>query len=134
MTVAYVTDTHPLIWYLAEDKKLPRKVRQKFDEAVEGQTLIWVPTAVMLELSLLLKTGRIKLTVPLELLEVEKFYARSIEILRLELTDIYEAQRMTFSNDLFDTLIVAAARRMNSPLLTADSLLHEISPCDLFWG
>lgn len=133
MTV-YVTDTHPLVWYLAEDyKKLSKPVKRKFDDAVEGRTLIWVPKAVVLELSLLIKTGRISFDVPLDVLVSKRFYAQTMEILEMELTDIYEAQKMTFSSDLFDTLIVAAARRIDLPLVTADRTLHDLRPCELFW-
>ena len=63
----FVTDTHPLIWYVTnEARKLPRKVKKAFDEAVEGRTAIWIPMAVLWEFALLLKAVRFRLAVPLE--------------------------------------------------------------------
>lgn len=133
MTV-FVTDTHPLVWYLAEDfKKLPKKVKRKFDDTIEGRGLVWVPTAVILELSLLIKSNRISFSVPLHELVESRFYSQSIEVLQMELRDIFEAQQMTFSTDLFDTLIVASAKRMELPLITADSVLHKARPCEIYW-
>lgn len=129
-----VTDTHPLVWYItAQFVKLPGKVKQVFDDAVEGRCAIFIPAIVLWELSLLIKAGAVRPSVALEEYVQEHFFAKAISILELETEDILLSHGLTFSRDPFDTLIVAMALRVDSPLITGDSVIHSQRPCDLFW-
>lgn len=61
----YVTDTHPLIWYAANEKaKLSRKALRIFERAWANQAFIYVPVPVLWEIALLIKAGQIKLPQP----------------------------------------------------------------------
>jgi PIN domain nuclease of toxin-antitoxin system len=43
----HVTDTHPLIWYVTNHHtKLGKEALRLFDQARNGQSLIYVPAAV----------------------------------------------------------------------------------------
>lgn len=128
-----VTDTHPLVWYIEGSKRLPKKVRQAFDDAVEGKSAIWVPIIALWELSLLEKAGKIRIMVSLDELVSTSFFSKAIHLLDLMPQDIIEAHSLNFSKDPFDTIIVAMARRMNCPLITGDTVIHAESPCNLFW-
>ncbi len=46
----HVTDTHSLVWYLTEDKKLSKSALSIFTKADEGDTIIIVPTIVLAEI------------------------------------------------------------------------------------
>lgn len=134
MSAVLITDTHPLIWYMtARFSKLPSKVKQAFDDAVEGRRAIFVPAIVLWELSLLVKAGTVILSEPLEEYVREHFFAKAISILDLETEDILRSHTLAFSKDPFDILIVATAVRMDCPLITADNILHKERPCALFW-
>ena len=131
-----VTDTHPLIWYLAnQDKKLPKKVLAAFKSAEEASgTHIWVPVAVAWELSLLMrKTDRIKLTVPFEELVRENFHFKSLTLIELEPDDLIIAHGLPFNRDPFDALIAATALRLELPLMTADADITDSKTCAIFW-
>ena len=131
-----VTDTHPLIWYLAnEDRKLPKKVMAAFKAAEEGSgTHIWVPSAVAWELSQLMrKTDRIKLTTSFEELVRESFFFKSLTLTELQPEDLIIAHSLNFNRDPFDSLIVATASRLGLPLITADGDITDSNTCDVFW-
>lgn len=130
-----VTDTHPLVWYMtAQFKKLPDKVKQAFDDAVEGRCAIFIPAVVLWELSLLIKAGIVCPSVTLEEYVREHFFAKAISILDIETEDILLSHNLEFSRDPFDVLIIAMSLRANCPLITADQVIHDKKPCELVWG
>lgn len=45
----YLADTHALIWYFAEDKRLGKNAEQIFLQAEKGRTTIILPTIVLAE-------------------------------------------------------------------------------------
>lgn len=129
-----VTDTHPLVWYMTgQFNKLPNKVKQAFDDAVKGRCAIFIPAAVLWELSLLIKAGTVRPSVTLEEYVQDRFFAKCISILDIETEDILCSHGLGFSRDPFDVLIVAMTLRVDCPLITADRVIHEHNPCELFW-
>lgn len=132
-----VTDTHPLVWYLAKkESKLPKQVLAAFKSAQEGSgTHIWVPSVVAWELSeLMRKTDRIKLKIPFEELIKETFYFKSITLTDLQPDDLVIGHSLNFNRDPFDRLIVATAIRLELPLMTADESISGAKPCEIFWS
>ncbi len=131
-----VTDTHPLVWYLAnKEKELSKRVLAAFKSAQEGSgTHIWVPSVVAWELSeLMRKTDRIKLHAPFEELIKENFYFKSMTLTDLQPNDLVIGHSLNFNRDPFDRLIVATALRLELPLITADTDITSAKPCEIFW-
>jgi PIN domain nuclease of toxin-antitoxin system len=129
-----VTDTHPFVWYMtAQFNKLPTKVKRVFDDAVDGKCAVFIPAVVLWELSLLIKAGTVRPSIPLDEYVREHFFAKAISILDLETDDILCSHTLSFSRDPFDCLTVAMTMRTDCPLITADRKIHEHKPCDLFW-
>jgi PIN domain nuclease of toxin-antitoxin system len=123
-----------IIWYITnQTRKLPKKVKQVFDYAVEGRAGLWFPLAALWEFSLLLKAGRFKLDLPLEELIANDFFANGIHLLDFSAEDIVQAAKLNFSRDPFDTMIVACARRIDCHLITGDSIIHKQAPCKIYW-
>ena len=57
----YVTDTHPLVWYLSgQRRKLSKKALRIFQDATDQLALVYVPIVVVWEVAILLKAGRIQ--------------------------------------------------------------------------
>jgi PIN domain nuclease of toxin-antitoxin system len=129
-----VTDTHPLVWYItAQINKLPGKVKQAFDDAVEGRCAIFIPAVVLWELSMLIKSGSVRPSATLDEYVQEHFFAKAISILDIETEDILRSHTLVFSRDPFDVLIVAIAIRVDCPLISGDGVMHDEKPCKLFW-
>ncbi len=129
-----ITDTHPLIWYMTgQMRRLPKKVAKVFDSATEGRIAIFIPLVVLWEVSMTVKAGKVRLPLPLDEYVQTKFFANSISILPIEVDDIMHSHRLRFTNDPFDTMIVAMAKRIEAPLITGDAVIHKHKPCELFW-
>lgn len=129
-----VTDTHPLIWYsIQQSNKLPRKVQEVFDDAVEGRIAIYIPWVVLWELSMAVKAGKVRLKLPLEEYVRQKFFAKAISILEMDTKDVLLSHNLDFGRDSFDNMIVAAALRVKCPLITGDAVIHSRRPCEIFW-
>ena len=131
-----VTDTHPLLWYLAgQRRKLSKKAFTALEAAEYGEgTKIWVPMPAVWEISLLLrKTKRLTPKVSFEELVLNNFNFKGLSIADLQLEDIINAHSLTFMNDPFDALIVATAQRMGLPLITADGVITNTKPCKIVW-
>lgn len=129
-----ITDTHPLVYYITGNfRKLPSKVKRAFDNAVTGRSVIFIPAIVLWEFSLLIKAGTVRPAIPLTEYVENQFFAKAISILDLVTEDIILSHDLTFSTDPFDVIIVATSLRMDCPLITADRVIHETKPCELFW-
>ncbi len=136
MTATLLIPGHPpvcVVRITGQFNKLPAKVKRSFDDAVEGKCAIFIPAVVLWELSLLIKAGTVQPSVTLEEYVRERFFAKAISILDITPEDILISHGLSFHKDPFDVLIVATALRLDCPLITADSVIHKTTPCDLFW-
>jgi PIN domain nuclease of toxin-antitoxin system len=131
----FVTDTHPLIWYISKDyKKLSQPVRTLFEEAQEGKQAIYIPTAVLWEISLNIKTGgSIRLAASYESFLQRLFSISTFIEEPITQKIVNVSHNLNFSKDPFDTIIVATALSKDLKLISNDSVIHKSKPCDLFW-
>ena len=131
---AYVTDTHPLLWYSTDSlRKLSRKALRVFERASRGDVLIWVPAMAIWEGALVHRLGRIrfKQSYPdwAEALIAQPGFALApmdFDVLRLS----WEFQP---NSDLFDISIVATARIKAVPLITKDEAIIESEAVEVLW-
>lgn len=135
MSTAFVTDTHPLIRYFCGNKsKLSRKVQRVFDDAVLKKTkAIYVPATVLWEMSLLIKDGEIRLSLPFDDWITALFKNPMVISLPFDEQTAVHYHSLSFGTDPFDRAIAASAIQLQLPLITNDSVIHEHKPCDLFW-
>ncbi len=126
MADGYVLDTHPLLYYAADDlKKLGRKGRAVFEGLERGESFLYVPAPVVFETWLLSLNGTIQLQTTLSAWW-EDLASAGLHHLDLTRDDILHAAALDWEHrDPFDRLIVAAARRMDLPLLTKDHVIVE---------
>ena len=126
----FVADTHALFWYLENHPKLSDASKRFFDETTESATIV-IPTIVVAELIFLLKKSSLddRIKVILDFLESEprfELYPLTVPIVR---------QSTTLKDfEIHDALIVATARHLAVPLMTADQkiiasgMVHTLRP------
>ena len=129
----YVTDTHPLVWYLSgQRRKLSKKALRIFQDATDQLALVYVPIVVVWEVAILLKAGRIQFRETFEqwtsLLERLGF-----DFVHLEMEVLHEARHLLFTKDPFDATIVATARVKDLPLITKDEAIIEAGVVEVTW-
>lgn len=130
VTVRYCFDTHAVIWSVTEDTRLGARARGAISGVAKGNLLI--AKAVLLEISMLLKKGRIVvvgeglafLARVEELFEIVPINARIADLAaRLELPH----------GDPFDHVITATARVHGVPLLTRDRAITDSGVVEITW-
>ena len=129
----YVTDTHPIVWYLSgQRRKLSKKALLNVAAATEKRTLVYVPMVVVWEVAILPKAGRIRFRETFEqwtfLLERPGF-----DFVPLEMDVLHEARHLVFTKDPFDATIVATAKVKDLPLITKDKEITESGVVEAVW-
>jgi PIN domain nuclease of toxin-antitoxin system len=130
---AYVTDTHPLVWYATgKHRQLSSKVLRTFQASAGAEALIYVPVFVLWEIAMLLKVRRIALQEPYgdwaeHLLAQSGFALAAVDVRMLA-----EAYYYPFP-DPFDSVITATAKVMDLPLMTNDAEINASQLVDVYW-
>ena len=130
----FVTDTHPLVWYIDGDKsKITEKVRRTFDKAVSAETLIYISSAVLWEIAILEKIGRIKLKQRFDQWARGVLSISGFELVPLTIDVIHRGVGFGLHSDPFDGIIVANAVEMDLPLITKDIAISESGLVEIYW-
>ena len=114
----YVTDTHALFWYLINSPQLGAAASSAFDEADNAEALIYIPAIVLAELYFLNEKKQ-------RLLDFGAKYQRLEQSQQFVLLPLLPATLLDFDacqavTEMHDRMIVANARLLNAPLITAD--------------
>lgn len=127
----YVLDTHAFVWWAAAPKRLGRGAARALRAVDSATALAWVPSIVAVELTLLAEAGRRLLSVA----ELEAATRRNsaVRILAHDLAQATEFALLGSLVDPFDRMVVAAARALRRPLLTADERIRESGLVETIW-
>ncbi len=130
----YVTDTHALVFYANRNQRqLSRHAWEAFEQAENGQALILIPAPALWEISILERTGQIRLSKSYEEWARELFALPCFDCVPLDAAIIAEARNCNFNNDIFDAAIVATAIVKDLPLITRDSAITASGMVDVYW-
>jgi PIN domain nuclease of toxin-antitoxin system len=130
---AAVTDTHPLLFHAAGGGMLGRRAAAHFHACEGQQALLYVPMAVIWEVTLLARVGRVSLRRPVRDFFGDLFSSPSYQPYDLTPEQLYVADDLRFTRDPFDTLIGAAARTLDLPLVTRDGVIRESGTVRVLW-
>jgi PIN domain nuclease of toxin-antitoxin system len=125
--VKYLLDTHVVIWWLNDDRKLSRSHARLLERSERSGTAMGISAISLWEIAKLVERGRLDLTQSvddsLEQLETSAL----VTILPLTGRVALESRRLggRFHSDPIDQLIVATARCHGLTLLTADDRIIE---------
>ena len=133
MADAAVTDTHALVFHAAGGGRLGPKARQHFDACERRQAILYVPVAVMWEISLLARAVRINLRRPLAEFFDDLFSNPAYQPIDTTAAHVLIADELRFTRDPFDALIVATARDLGLPLVTRDAQIRESGAVRAIW-
>jgi PIN domain nuclease of toxin-antitoxin system len=130
---AAVTDTHALIFHAQASRALGRRAAALFDACEQQRALIYIPMAVIWEMTLLARASRINLRRPVRDFFADLFSNPAYHAIDLTPDQLYLADELRFTRDPFDALIVAAARTLELPLLTRDSTIGASGAVRVVW-
>jgi len=123
----FVSDTHPLVWYLTDNPRLSSEAKRIFNE-----DYIFIPCIVLLELVYLIEKKRIAADLDSFFRSISSSTNYRIEPLCLPI--IEKSRRIPREKvaDPWDRLIAATSMHLNFPLITKDESLREIG-LEVIW-
>ena len=130
---AVVTDTHALLFHAAASARLGRKAAAHFDRAEQRRAIVYVPAAVMWEVALLARGGRLSLRRAPRDFFADLFSNPAYQPYDLTAAQIFDADDLRINRDPFDALICAAARDLGLPLLTRDADIGGSGAVRVIW-
>lgn len=128
-------DTHALIWWVAEPKRIPAKTRRAVDAALGAGESLAVSSISVWEIAMLVERGRLAFTT-----DADTWLAnvQALPVLAFHPVDSAIALRAVrlpgFAHrDPADRMIVATALGLNASLVTADARLRSYKPLTTLW-
>ena len=132
-TAAAVTDTHALVFHAAGGGKLGPRASSFFDRCEQREAILYVPTVVMWECSLLARVSRINLRRTVRAFFDDLFSNPSYQPVDITSEHVFRADELRFTRDPFDALICAAAQVMELPLITRDAQIRGSGTVKVLW-
>jgi PIN domain nuclease of toxin-antitoxin system len=130
---AAVTDTHALVFHAAGGGKLGPLAAAFFDRCERREAILYVPTVVMWECSLLARVSRINLRRSVRAFFEDLFSNPAYQPLDVTTPQIFVADEMRFTRDPFDALICASAQTAGLPLITRDAKIRGSGVVKVIW-
>lgn len=126
----FVTDTMGFILRM-EHRRLNRQVKDIFDNAESGDTIIYIPGIVFSEILYLSEKQRIEISIHdvaeyLERYKNYKEYPLSFDVIK-------SSVRITDIRELHDRLIAGTSLLLNLPLITNDPVIQASEFVDTVW-
>jgi len=132
--VIYVTDAHPLIFWSSNRKnRLGKGARRILQETEQGKHSIVVPIIVLEEINRLAERKIVRLNVPFRRWTEELERSANFLIQAYTLEILLESISLAAIRDPADRAIVATARHLCCPLITADELIQDGDWVDTVW-
>lgn len=117
-----ILDTHALIWFANNDKKLPKKV---YNTIIKKDTFTFISVASIWEISIKLHLNKLALEYTVEQL-INFIENNNIQIVKIDINHIIELDKLPqIHKDPFDRILIAQAIAEDFILITADENIHK---------
>lgn len=130
---AAVADTHALLYHAGGSRRLGKKAAAHFARTEARDALVYVPAAVIWEVSLLARAGRFNLRRAPREFFADLFSNPAYQPYELTAAQVFDADELRLNRDPFDALICAAARELALPLLTRDADIEQSGAVRTLW-
>jgi PIN domain nuclease of toxin-antitoxin system len=130
---AAVTDTHALVFHAAGGGKLGPHAAAFFRRCEQRQAILYVPTVVMWECSLLARVARISLRRTVREFFKDLFSNPAYQPIDITPEEVFVADELRFTRDPFDALICASAQTAGLPLITRDADIRGSGLVKVIW-
>jgi PIN domain nuclease of toxin-antitoxin system len=132
--VIYVTDTHPLVFWSSNRKpRLGKRARRILQETERGKHSIIVPIVVLEEINRLVEKNFVRLDMPFRRWAQELERSPNFQVHAYTLEILLESVSLVAIRDPADRVIVATARHLRCPLITADGIIQDGDWVDTVW-
>lgn len=128
---SYVVDTHALVWFLTEDKRLSPLAEQILAQAEVGEVQVLVPTLVLTELSHIAQKKKVKVTIYEVLNKINQ--GDGFIVVSFDLTVFQTMLTLPKEWEIHDRIIAATALYYKTKLITRDEVLQNADEVETIW-
>lgn len=131
----YIADTHTIIWYVVEPKRLSRAIKSIFKRTENYTDQIIVPSIVIVETTMLVQRQKVSELALGFLTSLSEDAEASIRVYPLTLAVAEAAGHFgpAAIPELADRIIAATALHLGLPLLTADPAIQSSDLIETIW-
>lgn len=132
---AVIADTHTIIWYLNQSKKLSETAASALNTAVSEQNCIYVSAISVVEIAYLVERSRLPEEALTLLVDTFSNPETALEIVSLNWA-IARTVRQIPRNvvpEMPDRIIAATALYLNLPLVTRDLQIQRLTEIQTIW-
>ena len=116
----YLLDTHTLIWFLANDKKLSRRARRLIESSSRES---FCSIGSLWEIAIKTGLGKLDLGEPFEQMFPDQLHLNRIEVLDITVDSLIKLTTLPFHHrDPFDRLIIAQGLVEGLPIISVDTV------------
>ena len=130
---AAVADTHALLYHAGASRRLGKRAAAHFGRTEAREALVYVPAAVIWEVTLLARAGRFNLRRAPRDFFGDLFSNPAYQPYDLTTEQVLDADELRVNRDPFDALICAAARALSMPLITRDTDIEQSGAVRTLW-
>ncbi len=129
-----VLDTHALIWWVNGDAQLSAPARTAIADAQQGGRVL-VSAITIWEIAMLVERGRIALAMDLDQWLAAVRELDGVEVMPVSAQGAMQSATLPgeFHKDPADRMIVALARELNAPVVTADQKIQRYAHVRWVW-
>jgi len=127
----FVTDTHALLWWFTESKKISSKAMEIFERCESGENVIFIPSIVLAEALSIFEKKRIPFDFRRLLKRIEE--SENFAIIPLDYPILQKMIDLKDVPELHDKIIVSTAKYLNVPLITKDRSIQNLPFVRAIW-
>jgi len=131
--MAFVTDTHSLVWHMTNDSRLSKKAKKIFNLTDQAKEVIYIPCIVLFELIYLIEKKKINLNLNnlFQALSLSSNY--KVEPLCIPVISEVSLIPKRMIKDPWDRVIIATSKYLDMPLITKDKNISKSGLLNVVW-
>ncbi len=127
----FVTDTHALLWWFIDSRKISAKASAIFEECENGEHVIFVPSIVIAEALSIFDKNRVSFNFRRLLKKIDE--SDNFTLVALDFSILQKMTTLKNIPELHDKIIVATAKHLNLPIITKDEILLDSKNIKTIW-
>ena len=130
-----VMDTHVLVWWVSDSRSLSAVATQAIEDTLAGGDEIIISSISAWEIAMLVGKGRLAISMDLESWLAEVSRIEGVRFMPVNNDIAVKSTRLPdiFHKDPADRMIVATARSIAAPLVTADEKILAYEYVNTIW-
>lgn len=131
MNTGYIVDTHALLWFMTQDKRLSSKAHDILCRVQEGKCEGIIPTIVLAELASIVEKKKARANIDEIIQKINQIPSFLISV--FDFKTFEEMRKVSPTLELHDRIIIATARLYRAEVLTKDGAVKKLGEVGVVW-